>query len=135
MTKTTIDLSCGDYFGIILPRSTGVFFTNQVGGHACDHPELEGLFIPLDDGLDRPTRQVFEHHFQGSWATLTEEDAMVIDRALQKGNLGFIRVERSKLFDSVEAWVHVILDFKSVSIFIGFDGKSNRGILTWENSD
>ena len=133
--KATIDLACGDYFGIIMPCSTGVIFTNQVGGHSCNHPECEGLFIPLDDGVGRPTRHVFQQHFKGSWATLTEEDASVVDGALQKGNLGFICADRTKLSDSVEAWVHVVVNLKAASTFSDFDSGFNRGILTWQNSD
>jgi hypothetical protein len=36
----SIDLACGDYFGLILPRATGV-----VGGHAYNHPQQERVFI------------------------------------------------------------------------------------------
>jgi hypothetical protein len=93
------------------------------------------LFIPLDDGVGRPTRHVFQQHFRGSWATLTEEDASVVDGALQKGNLGFICVDRTKLSDSVEAWVHIVLDLKAASGLSDFDLESNQGILTWQNSD
>jgi hypothetical protein len=133
--KPKIDLSCGDYFGIILPYATGFVFTNQVGGHACNHPELEGLFIPLDDGEERPTREAFQQHFHGSWATLTNEEATMIDGALLKGNLGFITVDRTRLPDSVEAWVHVLLDWERTRFLTDFDSKINQGILTWENSD
>jgi uncharacterized protein DUF6210 len=129
----TINLACGDYFGLILPRSTGVIFTNQVGGHACNHPQQEGIFIPLDDGIGRPTRHVFAQHFTGSWATLMEKDAIVIDRAMRKGHLEFIQVDRSKLNDSLEAWVYVTLDLAATDYLI--DIGTNRGILTWQNSD
>ena len=139
ITRTSVnaivDLSCGDYFGIIIPRSTGVIFTNQVGGHSCKHPECEGIFIPLDDGIGRPTRYVLQQHFVGSWATLTEGDAKVVDGALQKGNLGFICVDRTKLAFSVEAWVHIVLDLKAASILSNFDSSYSQGILTWQNSD
>jgi hypothetical protein len=33
--------------GIIVPMKTGVTWSNQAGGFACCHPELEGIYIPL----------------------------------------------------------------------------------------
>ena len=89
----------------------------------------------MDDGVGRPTQHIFEQHFRDAWATLTEEDASVVDGALRKGNLGFICVDRTKLSDSVEAWVHVVLNLKTASILSNFDSGPNQGILTWQNSD
>jgi len=133
--EPTVDLFYSRCLGLILPLATGVSFSNQVGGHACNHPEAEGLFIPLDDGCEQATRKALAHHFTGSWHSLSDEDVAVIDDALQRGNLGFIRVDRARLDDSVEAWVHVILDMKAAPLLSGFDPESNRAVLTWENSD
>lgn len=33
--------------GIIIPSSSGTTWTNQVGGIACFHPKMEGIYIPL----------------------------------------------------------------------------------------
>ncbi len=43
--------------------------------------------------------------------------------------------QRARLDDSVEAWVHVVLDINAAPLLSGFDPESNRAILTWENSD
>ena len=43
---------CGNHhitFGLILPCKSGVLFKHQTGGVMCRHPEIEGVFIPLDD--------------------------------------------------------------------------------------
>ena len=32
---------------MIIAYPTGVLYTNQVGGYACDHPSMEGAFVPL----------------------------------------------------------------------------------------
>ena len=38
--------------GLIVPKNTGVIYTNQTDGYACDHPTLEGVFIPLSNDYD-----------------------------------------------------------------------------------
>jgi len=35
------------FVGLIVPQKTGVLWTNQTGAEACQHPELEGLFVPV----------------------------------------------------------------------------------------
>ena len=32
---------------ILVQYPTGIFYTSQVGGHSCYHPEEEGFYIPL----------------------------------------------------------------------------------------
>jgi len=34
-------------FGVILECKSGVFYSNQVGGTSCQHPTVEGVYIPL----------------------------------------------------------------------------------------
>jgi len=34
--------------GIIFPLKTNIVWTNQCGGTSCSHPELEGIFVPLN---------------------------------------------------------------------------------------
>jgi hypothetical protein len=40
--KITVDLCQYECWAIIVSRPTGVFYTSQVGGHACLHPSYEG---------------------------------------------------------------------------------------------
>jgi hypothetical protein len=35
--------------GLIIAHPSGVIYSNQTGGYACDHRELEGVFVPLTD--------------------------------------------------------------------------------------
>ena len=37
-----------DFFGLIVPAKTGVWYTNQTGGLLCSHPCIEGFFVPLE---------------------------------------------------------------------------------------
>jgi hypothetical protein len=120
--------------GLILPFSSGVFYSNQVAGFLCDHPEMEGLFVPVCDGDDHPCLKELERHFLGSWETLATAEADLIDKALRLGRLDFIKVDRSKLNLSVEAWVHVVIDLPQADFYMtGFT--SSDAILTWPNSD
>ncbi len=36
-----------DYLGFITPFSSGVTWSNQIGGTSCQHPSIEGIFLPL----------------------------------------------------------------------------------------
>jgi hypothetical protein len=52
-----------DLFGVIIPALTGIIWSNQVGGTACDHPEVEGIFVPLlgKGALGERNDPLFEH--------------------------------------------------------------------------
>lgn len=39
------NLDC--FTGLIVPAKTGIFYTNQCGGTACTHPEIEGFYVPI----------------------------------------------------------------------------------------
>lgn len=39
-----------DYVGIFFPAETGIVYSNQVGGTACQHPRMEGFFVLLSAG-------------------------------------------------------------------------------------
>lgn len=34
--------------GVIFPAKTDLIWTNQCGGTCCTHPEMEGVFVPLN---------------------------------------------------------------------------------------
>jgi hypothetical protein len=113
-------------------------YTNQVGGHGCFHPEIEGVFFPLQTDVNRYELNTLEQHFRGSWDALNEFEANLVDTVLHRSSrdLSWISVDRSRLKDSFEAWVYVKLNPKKTHMhesLIGFD--DSLGILTWPNSD
>lgn len=63
-----------DFFGLILPGPSGVVWRNQVGGAACSHPELEGIFVPLPmhlpDASEDPLRDVYMTERNGDYSTI-----------------------------------------------------------------
>lgn len=152
--------------GLIIKCATGVVYSNQACGHCCLRPEQEGAFVPIGDEIAMPSgdllskeRELLAYfegppwHGSGAMTGLTEGDADFIDRVLTKRpDLSYIRVDRSKLSESYEAWVHVTVrdgdgplvqtvDPKMglvevrLTTFSGFGAFPLAAILTWRNSD
>ena len=126
----------------------------ECGGHCCLHPEVEGVFVPLGSGYEPPGRvfalqarldPLFDgpgSKYNGSGAArgsdpgLDLEDADFIDSVLDAWRYRYIRVDRDRLKESIEAWVWVVLTPDSEpALFRGFEPYPRPGILTWANSD
>jgi hypothetical protein len=139
--------------GIIVEWPTGTVYTNQTGGTACLHPELEGAFVPLGNDTTMPEGVLVGLSVQlealftgvkyvgaGALAGLDSQVADAIDRLLAElGYSGCIEVNRSKLHHSHEAWVHIVLladdPSRDAGLFSGFGPYPRGGVLTWANSD
>jgi hypothetical protein len=134
--------------GLIILRASGVLYSNQTGGLSCYHPAEEGVFVPLELGKPGEYESLMNHfgfvkYHGGCCDGIDTEDADLIDSFLHQdpeGNL--ISVDRSRVKDSHEAWVHVTVSAhgdRSVPgsplswLFHGFGAA--KGILTWQNSD
>lgn len=146
--------------GLIVECPSGVIWSNQTGGAFNLHPEVEGLFVPLrtavrwpnwPQGSSRPADaaepvlvgpaiELMEYFWGPKYAGrgaewgLDVEDADFIDAVLAKHSLGaFVTLDRERLKDSDEAWVHVTvhreLKFTGVALL------PCPGVLTWLNSD
>jgi hypothetical protein len=136
--KRTIEIGYFDGLGLIMLDPSGVYYTSQVGGYACLHPEAEGVFFPLPTDLNRYELNTLRQHFNGSWEALNDYEADLVDTVLRRSsrNLNWISVDRSRLKDSFEAWVYVKLNPKKTKmddLVKGFD--DSFGILVWPNSD
>ena len=141
MDKPRLELLEYSGIGLIIEYSSGVWYTNQTGGYACLHSEVEGVFVPL-------TREQFsqqeelENYFTGlKWGghcyeSIDEETADFLDSVFA-GNFRTqaLKVDRAKLAESHEAWIHVIVspDGQLSEMWSGFHNAP--GIVTWENSD
>ena len=137
--------------GVIVSWPSGVVFTNQTGGTSCLAPEMEGIFIPLRNDctaqgvLVSPENDLWEYFTGPRWggigATqgLQQQDADFIDALLHRVNLHpAMSVDRRRLRESHEAWVHVAIhddEFRDPPLFTGFSPYPRPGILTWQNSD
>lgn len=136
--KRVIELDSFNGLGLIVLHPSGVLYTNQVAGNGCFHPEVEGVFVPLETDVNRYELNALEQHFKGSWNSLNESEADLIESILRKSRCGlnWISVNRTRLKESFEAWVYVNLNPKTDRMFeylTGFD--NSQAILTWQNSD
>ena len=128
-----------DYDGpaLVLACPSGVRYRNQAAGHACWKFEIEGVLVPLPLPEARVALRAFEDHFDGGWDTLEPADADALDRILADAQCGFITVDRTRLHESYEAWVHVTVSVldpdRRHELFDGL--AADRAVLTWENSD
>jgi hypothetical protein len=140
-----------DGWGVIISWPSGVMMGNQTGGYSCLQPEMEGVFYPLSNGYTTPGQavppvDVLMKYFvgprwggEGATRGLEEEDADFIDRLLKRqGFFPGIQVDRSRLRESHESWVHMVLTGdgpESAPVLRGFGPYPRAGVLTWPNSD
>jgi hypothetical protein len=130
---------------LVIEHHSGVFYQNQVGGNVCAEEELEGVLAPV--GLDAETVEVIANlEYLNGRKGISDEIADAIDRILgavqarRATKADVVRVDRTRLQDSWEAWVYVVIDsptsFPDDNLFdsrLGFG--TARGVLTWPNSD
>lgn len=154
MSKPVIKLWDHVGTGLVVPWPSGVLYSNQTGGIYCMTPEVEGIFIPVgNDSLTADNTLVsheteLRQHFVKAWGSsgaasgLNERDADFIDQLLRSTApfIPYIKVDRTKLLESHEAWVYVLLDDDSSpgnvkSLFEGLGPFPRSAILTWANSD
>lgn len=110
---------------LICPANSGVTYTNQVGGHACLHPQVEGFILPFDFSSleDRLARVLLNRD------ALTVEDADEVDAMLARfPHTSCATVDRTRLDESMEAWVYVNVVENEACYFSGF-GKFS-GVMT-----
>ena len=122
----------------IILRKSGVIYTNQVGGASCAKPKEEGFLIPFNDDapLDQPEGALVKRlsALLENYMYLKDEEADAIDAILASyPDTACARVDRTRLRDSMEAWVYVDIEEPHDSLFQGF-GRC-KAVLTWPNSD
>jgi hypothetical protein len=138
--------------GLIIEYPSGVAYSNQTGGTSCLAPSLEGVFVPLRNDCAMPSHELLspEHtlvayfdgpKWRGTGATqgIDADDVDFIERLLSEYRLSHcITVDRTRLDDSHEAWIHVTVTAEEASVapvFSGFAPYPRHGILTWTNTD
>jgi hypothetical protein len=120
--------------GLILEdASSDVTYLNQTAGHCCGQRHARGFFVFVED----ETRRIYNAiaPFMENKETLSAADADYLDTVFTDNyKARHLSVDRTKLEQSEEAWVHVkvALDDESES-YTGFAAET--GILTWDNSD
>jgi|SRR6185503_18296426 len=130
-----IELDGLDIFGAIVPCQSGITWSNQCGGHACTHPEIEGIFVPLLLSWV-PVYDPLENFWEPlpSWHI-----RQFIEKIPVFEELG-VKPDEAFVGHCGEAWVPVVIptDLPDDAWAYGYTlialaGK--RVILTYENSD
>jgi len=138
--KMNVTLHTFPDLGVIVKAPTGVIYSNQAGGYACLHPEVEGFFVPLRTPFGMRELHALQGIFPSGFDTddgIDNETAEKLDWLLTRQGLRCIRVDRSKLTESWEAWVHVTitgeLDYKMP--LESTMPEKLEAVLIWPNSD
>ncbi|MEO0599127.1 MAG: DUF6210 family protein [Chloroflexota bacterium] len=151
--------------GVIVTYPSQVYYANQVCGIACLHKAHPGVLVPLVDPIHDQEKMLYDYftgtaYMQGRTLPrpyFDDGDADFVDDVLQKSMYtNFLKVDRTQLNNSFEAWVHVELKTQpsapvvagddvlyeqklhlsansTVHTIYGFG--ATTGILTWRNSD
>lgn len=124
---------------LIVPSKTGVMHRNQTGGHACYQSELEGYLVPIAGDSQEIVDRLCSHLTGSKWGgwcaygiddeTADETDEVLTESARREE----IKVDRDKLGESWESWIHVNIQCQLLSLIE--NSNSISAILTWPNSD
>ena len=134
-----------NYTGLILPLECHpphkdntlcptIFLSQQTGGFCCLQHKVRGVFLPVP--LDESTSTTLSEHFTdekyGGWCDsgIDEDTADFLDNLFTSVQANFrIQVNRDRLEECEEAWIHVVLS--------GLNGSTGtiQAVFTWPNSD
>lgn len=127
---------------MIVLETSGVVYENQVKGNCCMPETAEGILAPLSpdypvDARGRPAVDTLEERLGRVLLGLARLDAQAADAVdailSEYRETAGIRVDRQRLGDSGEAWVHVEVAPNEWLPLQGFG--HCRAVLTWNNSD
>lgn len=124
-------------------------YQNQTGGNLCYQMELEGVLMPLGISTAN-SRSIEKLDFPSGKIGISNNVADAIEDILfSEEETKFLRVDRERMHESMEAWIYVIVtsspgEFPTIesalltrntplSYSFGFGLCS--GVLTWPNSD
>jgi len=136
---TTVFLYELNSLALIVPASTKIVYRNQTGGHACLQSELEGYLVPFAGEVREKCGRLLSHFTGPKWGgwcseRIDEETADEIDSVLaEMPGRDQITVDRTKLHQSCEAWVHVRIIGPLLALVE--HAALSEAILTWPNSD
>ncbi|HXG64310.1 MAG TPA: DUF6210 family protein [Blastocatellia bacterium] len=146
--KPIIDLSDPSDIGLglIILWPSGVIYTHQTGGYNCLGPEEEGVFVRLYKELHDQEAMLIDYFGGPKWRgwcgdEIDNETADFIDQVLSLSERTiFLKVDRSRLQDSHEAWIYVDVSEPATQSNgyrpAAINGFGNcKGVLIWSNTD
>lgn len=122
--------------GLIVCHPTGVKYESQTGGMACNHPEVEGAWVP-GFAFNERTPHMEKVHDLLCWGgdrEWTEEELKRIEAAVS-AECHYIQLDRERLGILEEAWIPIV--FVGPADSWGAFGKlvGLKGIFTYNNCD
>jgi hypothetical protein len=123
--------------GLIVKAATNVRYTNQTGGFACFHPEVEGFLVPLHTRFGRRELGALQSACSGYDDGIDTEAADELDAVLARLDLKGVHVDRTKLAESWESWIHVTVT-AALGYTVPLEGAIPdllEAVLSWPNSD
>jgi hypothetical protein len=143
--QITVDLLGHTGTGLILEHPTGITYVNQAGGVYCLQPSCEGIFVPwyndveLDSSkLISPELALSDLPWEIASSKMSAAAADGVDAVLRATSaFQGIRVDRDRLAESYEAWVHVVIEppHQLGNIVWGVEPFPRAAVLIWTNSD
>jgi hypothetical protein len=134
MGQPVISLYGLEGLAVIVECPSGVLYTNQAGGVYCMRPTTEGVLIPL--GSECRLEQKLNAFFARQAVRLQPPHADALDIILRTPEepyvvtpTFFLEVDRSRLDESIEAWLHVTILACPDEHMIGF-GLDREGQLS-----
>jgi hypothetical protein len=131
--------------GLILEHPTGITYVNQAGGNYCLQPSCEGIFVPWANDIEGDSPKLISAELALSdlpWeiasSKMTPADADRVDAVLRaEPEFQGIRVDRDRLAESYEAWVHVVIEpsHRLGDAVYGVAPFPRTAVLVWTNSD
>jgi hypothetical protein len=141
----TVDLMGHVGTGLILEHPTGITYVNQAGGVYCLHPSCQGIFVSWFNDVELGSGKLFsaeEALYGVSWelssSAMTPAQADEVDAVLRATpSFQGVRVDRARLTESYEAWVHVVIEppHQLGGVVWGVEPFPRTGVLVWTNSD
>lgn len=126
-------LEGGHFLGLIVPCSSGVEWTNQVGGVSCQHPKVEGIYIPLPVHWEPYPDPLLDWY--GNYKPYRVEEFLEAAPELLKRFAVLESYPDNECFG--EAWVPVTIQVSPEDAYgpllTPFFGRA--GIITYTNSD
>ena len=129
-----LDLELAYAAFIVEKPGTGVVYTNQVGGNACAHPEVEGYCVPsLPSIVEAPEwmRNWYGEVGEGSGITYKRVQDW-LDRDVFF--VPTVSLDKERWTQSGEAWIWVKVRPQLTSS-TDFSLGELRAVLTWPNTD
>src|SRR6266498_164374 len=109
MPKKLIVLDMPDELMLIVEHPSGVLYENQTGGVSCGHPRLEGVLAPIE--VSEESKEQIQRLEYPVRPGIPAETADAIDALLAREPFArFIKVDRSRITESEEAWVFVLIE-------------------------